>query len=141
MGNLGIQTILAILQYYSLAVIFLVARQHKRRVREACCIQFVYLFIFVMQNIVFIIMVAKSSQLVLVHPNQIENAEHLFFFEIAVNVCLFQPFFIYLLYTVTHKDEIMQKQTESKVEQDFNYEDLMAQTDASSEVVWSETTS
>ena len=46
---------LAVVQFYSLVLIFVVAKQNQQKIRETICKQICYLFVFIAQNILYAI--------------------------------------------------------------------------------------
>ena len=47
--------IIFVVQYYSLTIIFLVARQNQQKIQKTLCTQFMYLLVFISQNIICIL--------------------------------------------------------------------------------------
>lgn len=89
-------------------MIFTVARQNEQKIRKTICTQFGFLFIFFCQNIFFIVQSLYMRPYKDNKPD-LQKIEDTSFFWIALEGAVLQPFLIYHLYVVTHKDKVSRK--------------------------------
>ncbi len=76
-----IRIILAGAQYYSLALIFLVARQNEHKVRDTACKQISYLFVFITNSILIILQCIEGFKIYTnAFPNVYIANDRLFFY-------------------------------------------------------------
>jgi len=102
------------MQYYTLGLIFMVARQNKQRVRDTFCKQFAYLFVFIGSNILIVLQSLLVGDLLENNPDS-NSAMNKLFISLAINGALMQPLFLKQLHAVAKKNEKV-RQNQSNLE-------------------------